>query len=482
MTSFTFPTVLLPETILALWVCLVLLAGAFAVRAASHSVAFKLSVAGLVGVLGLMSMVPLVSGPSFLVQATPLAFVGKLGVYATTLLALLISPPWLRQARLFKMEYPVLLLLMALGAGVMLSASHVLTLYIGLELMSFSLYILTAFSHMTPQTAGEHAHNARSSEAALKYFVLGSLASGLVLFGASLVYAQTGTLAFAPLAQSLQAAAATGVAPLTFFAVVLLLSGFVFKLSLVPLHVWTADVYEGAPTPVTALMSSAPKIAVMSVLLIVLTTALAALLPTLVLLFAVFAAGSMVLGSALAVVQHNIKRLLAFSAIAHMGFAACALVALPGVEAVTAALFYVLTYGLVSLGAFAVLMLLPGETAEDLKGLGTRAPFVAAAMLVFLFSLAGLPPFVGFFAKFVVFQQALQAGFGWLVLVGVVASLVAVGYALKLLKEMYFSPATTRLRVEFSPLHSGLILALAAAVVGLGLFPGLLLQPLAGVF
>jgi NADH-quinone oxidoreductase subunit N len=366
-------------------------------------------------------------------------------------------------------ELAVLLLLATTGAVLLPAANHMLAFYVALELLSFPLYILCAWNR----------DDAKSSEAGLKYFVLGSLASGLMLFGISLLYAATGALDFATLTTLAQPT------PLFLVGTVLVLVGVVFKLSLVPFHFYTPDVYEGAPTPITALLAALPKVAMAALLIRLLVGPLhgpAALLAGQGL--AVLAAASMVLGSTLAIVQGNLKRLFAYSTIANMGFALVPVAALAGLPydathlpliAATSsgALFYVVVYGLTSIGLFAALMMGHFTQVSDLQGLAKRNPALATAMGVLLFSLAGIPPLAGFMGKLLAFTPAVQAGWGLLVLVGVVFSVVASAYSLWLVKVMVFDEASGTKNQEPEEGHGlGWLVGLCAILVLLlGLFP-----------
>jgi NADH-quinone oxidoreductase subunit N len=344
---------------------------------------------------------------------------------------------------------------------VLISSSHFVSFYLGFELMSFPLYILAAFLRK----------DAKSSEAGLKYFVLGSLTSALMLYGISLLYAQTGQLGFAALSPSLTLLPSN---PLILIALAMTAIALIFKLSVVPFHMWTPDVYQGAPTPVTAVMASLPKLAATAALVRLLSGAFIPLAATWQPALAVLAAFGMVAGSTLAILQTDLKRLLAWSTIAQVGFLLTGVVANSGAGA-HGALFYVTIYGITMLGTFAALMAAGIQTTAQLKGLGGTRPYLAAALLVYLFSLAGIPPLAGFFAKFTVFAAAVAAGYTWLAVVAVVCSAIAAFYSLWLIKLMYFDAAETT--PQNSPKNiSGIAYAaaLAVALVVLGIFPNLL--------
>jgi NADH-quinone oxidoreductase subunit N len=367
-------------------------------------------------------------------------------------------------------ELAVLLLLATTGAVLLPAANHFLAFYVALELLSFPLYILCAWNR----------DDAKSSEAGLKYFVLGGLASGLMLFGISLLYAATGALDFATIATLAQPT------PLLLVGAALVLVGVAFKLSLVPFHFYTPDVYEGAPTPITALLAALPKLAAAALLVRLLVGPFHG--PVALVLgqgLAVLAVGSMLLGSVLAIVQGNLKRLLAYSTIANVGFALIPVVALAGLPydanhlALIAAtssgvLFYLVVYGLTSVGLFAAIMQGNFTQVSDLKGLAKRQPLLATAIGTLLFSLAGIPPLAGFMGKLLAFTPAVQAGWGLLVLVGVIFSVVASAYSLWLVKVMVFDEGTGNGERGSAGGLGWLVGLCAALVLLLGVFPGLL--------
>ncbi|MBI1308916.1 MAG: NADH-quinone oxidoreductase subunit NuoN [Proteobacteria bacterium] len=357
-----------------------------------------------------------------------------------------------------KPESFILLALSVLGMLTLIVASDMLTLYMGLELMSFPLYIMAALAR----------DDAKSSEAGLKYFVLGGFASGLTLYGISLLYAATGTTSFAPLATALAAPA-----PILTVGLVLTLLGALFKLSMVPFHMWTPDVYEGAPTPITAIMAALPKIAAFALLIRLTMGPFLALAHTWQPALAMLAAISMLAGATMAIVQTNLKRLLAYSTIANVGFIATGVVAAnPAGQG--GALFYLAVYALTTLGLFAALLATGATQTAHLKGLATRSPLLAALMLILLFSLAGVPPFAGFMAKFGVFLAAIQGGYTNLAIVGVLASVIAAFYSLWLIKLMYFEQPASATALEI-PAPLQIVLAVTAALsLILGLLPTLL--------
>src|SRR5262245_41487109 len=345
-------------------------------------------------------------------------------------------------------EYAVLILLATTGMMMLISAGDLIALYLGLELMSLSLYVVAAIDR----------DNVRSTEAGLKYFVLGALSSGMLLYGCSLIYGFTGTVNFSGIA----AAASGGGIGLT-FGLVFLFAGLCFKVSAVPFHMWTPDVYQGAPTPITAFFASAPKVAAMAIFVRVAVTAFPAIALQWQQILAFVAVASMLLGSFAAIGQTNIKRLMAYSSIGHMGFALIGLAA-GTEEGVQGVLVYLAIYLSMTLGAFACILAMRRggeavETISDLAGLARTNGPMAFLFAMLLFSLAGIPPLAGFFAKFYVFLAAIKAGLYVLAVIGVVTSVIGAYYYLMIVKVMYFDePAPA-----FAPMRSELKLVLALA-------------------
>ena len=352
-------------------------------------------------------------------------------------LCLIMSPPFLRDEGAERFEFPMLALFATVGMLMMISADSLLALYLGLELQSLPLYVMTAF--LRDQT--------RSTEAGLKYFVLGALASGLLLYGCSLVYGFTGTLSFDGLAQILRAGVEAG-APISagaLIGLVFVAAGLAFKLAAVPFHMWTPDVYEGAPTPVTAFLAAAPKVAAMGLTLRVLYQAFGDWSAQWQQIIVFISVASMLLGSFAAIGQTNIKRLLAYSSIGHVGFALVGLAA--GTQAgARSVLLYMAIYVIMTVGTFGCVLLMRRngravEDIDDLAGLARTQPMFAAALAIFMFSLAGIPPLAGFFAKIYVFYAAIDAGLVTLAVIGVLASVVGAYYYIRVVKVMYFDDA-----------------------------------------
>ena len=342
--------------------------------------------------------------------------------------ALLLSLDYLYAERQEKFEYGILFLLATLGMLMLISAADLIALYLGLELMSLSLYVVAAYER----------YNARSTEAGLKYFVLGALSSGMLLYGASLIYGFTGTVNFAGIAKATSQGASIGL----IFGLVFLFVGFCFKISAVPFHMWTPDVYEGAPTPVTAFFAAAPKLAAMALFLRVMVGPFGDLTASWQQIIWFLSVGSMILGSLAAINQHNIKRLLAYSSIGHIGFALVGLASGTD-EGVRAVLIYMAIYIVMTIGAFCVVLSMQRngrmvEEIDDLAGLSKTHPLMALAMAIYMFSMAGIPPLAGFFGKLYVFLAAIEAGQVALAVIGVLSSVVAAYYYLRIVKVMYF--------------------------------------------
>jgi NADH-quinone oxidoreductase subunit N len=342
--------------------------------------------------------------------------------------ALFMSSGFLKSAQMERYEYPLLIVFGSLGAGMMLSANDLMTLYVGIETLSLSSYVLAAFRR----------DSIKSAEAGLKYFVLGALASGLLLYGSALIYGFSGGTGYAAIA-----AAPTSVGLL--FGLVFVICGLAFKASAAPFHIWTPDVYEGAPSPVVAFFSTAPKIAAVTLLAHVMFVAFGPHIASWQLIIAIIAALSMLIGAFGALMQNSIKRILAYSSISNVGFALIGIAA--GAEAGAAAvLVYMTLYVIATLGMFGgVLALRRGgksiDAVSDLNGLVKSKPGMALGLLILIFSVAGIPPAAGFWGKLQVFTAGIEADMLWLVLVGALASVVSLGYYLRLVWAMFMKPA-----------------------------------------
>jgi len=455
----------LPELILAGGAMVLLMIGAFAGDRATVPV-LRYSVALLVLAGIAIARMPdehvAIFNGSFVIDGFAkflkiLAVVGSIGT-------LWISGDFLSAPERGKFEYPVLVLLATAGMLLLISAGDLIALYLGFELMSLSLYVVAAFDR----------DNVRSTEAGLKYFVLGALSSGMLLYGASLIYGFTGTVKFAGIAQE----AANGGIGLI-IGLVLLFAGLCFKVSAVPFHMWTPDVYQGAPTPITAFFASAPKVAAIAVFMRVSFSAFPAITAQWQQIIVFVAIASMALGAFAAIGQRNIKRLMAYSSIGHMGFALVGLAAATR-EGVQGVLVYMAIYVAMTLGTFACIISMrrnhkPFEEITDLSGLARTNPAQAFVLAMLLFSLAGVPPMAGFFAKFYVFLAAVKAGMFTLAVLGVLASVVGCYYYLLIVKIMYFDdPAPA-----FDPMGNALRTMVAVSglfVILFFVYPGPLVE------
>lgn len=425
----------LPELVLAVGAMALLMLGAYRGQRATGLVNWLAVV--LLAVTGILELT-LPSGRlstfggSFIVDdfARYLKVLALLGSIATLVLSVeFLSHP---SRRIF--EYPIIVALSTLGMMVLISANDLILFYLGFELMSLALYVVAA----------SHRDNIKSTEAGLKYFVLGALSSGMMLYGASLIYGFTGTVSFAGLAAGIKTGS-IGVE----FGLVFLLIGLCFKISVVPFHMWTPDVYEGAPTPITAFFASAPKVAAFAMLTRITLTAFPGIMTEWRQIVVFVSIASMALGSFAAIGQRNIKRLMAYSSIGHMGFALVGLAA-GTVEGAQGVLVYLVIYVTMTLGAFAVILAIKRngqayENIEDYAGLSRTNPVLAFVFAMLLFSLAGAPPLAGFFGKFYVFVAAIKAGLFTLAVIGVLMSVVAAYYYLAIVRVMYFDEPLTRL-------------------------------------
>ena len=374
------------------------------------------------------------------------------------------SREYLETRKLFTGEFVLLMLFATLGMMVMVSANHFVSLYLGLEILALSTYTMVALNR----------DSATATEAAMKYFILGALASGLLLYGMSMIYGATGALDVSLVAKTISLSRAND--PLITYGLVFVVAGLAFKLGVVPFHMWVPDVYEGAPTPMAMFIGSASKIAAFGFLVRILGDALAGAGSDWQGMLIILAVASLAVGNIIAIAQTNLKRMLAYSTISHMGFLLLGILA--GTQSgYAASMFYIVTYALTALGAFGIILLLSREGFEadridDLKGLNQRSKWTAFLMLVIMFSMAGIPPFVGFFAKLSVLEAVLNAGHTWLVVYAVLMSVIGAYYYLRIVKLMYMDAP-----VDHSPIIAGqamraLLGVNAFAVLLLGLVPG----------
>jgi len=454
-----------PELLLTLVSILLLLAAAWAgdrfAGVITWLAAAALVAAGILTPIGVGAEAVAFDG---LVTSDLFAAFSRWLIYGSAAVALLAASGWFGRSRDYRAEYPVLILFSAIGMGMMASATDLLTLYVGLELLSLSSYVLASFQRT----------DARSAEAGLKYFILGSLASGLLLYGISLLYGFTGSTLFSDIASALQQGAAAGHSPEgQLFGIVFVLAGIAFKVSAVPFHMWTPDVYEGAPTPVSAFFAAAPKVAAMVLLTRVVIEAMGPAVDAWRQIIIFMALASTILGGVAAIGQRNIKRLLAYSSINNVGFALVGLAA-AGQAGVTSVLVYMAVYIVMTLGSFLVVMKMRGEDEEpvesldSLAGLARTRPGLALAMAVFMLSLAGIPPLFGFYPKLLVFDAAVQANLAWLAAVAVATSVIGAFYYIKIVKIMYFDEAAPPFSRVREPVAGALILLTALAVSPLG--------------
>ena len=391
----------------------------------------------------------------------------KLMSYLAVSMMLVYSRQYLTVRGLFTGEFMVLAMFATLGMMVMISANHFLTLYLGLEVLSLSLYAMVALQR----------DSSVATEAAMKYFVLGALASGLLLYGMSMLYGATGSLELGVVAKAIQG----GVADknLLVFGLVFVVAGLAFKIGAVPFHMWVPDVYHGAPTAMTMLIGSAPKLAAFAFMARILVEGLQPLVQHWSGMLIILAVASMGLGNITAIAQTNLKRMFAYSTIAHMGFMLLGLLS-GNIEGYGASMFYTVVYVLMSLGAFGMIMLLSragfeADTLNDFKGLNQRSPWLAFLMLLLMFSMAGVPPTVGFYAKFSVLNAVIQTGHVWLAVVAVLFSLIGAFYYLRIVKLMYFDAPESHAPITVDADASLLMSINGLGVLLLGILPGTLM-------
>jgi NADH-quinone oxidoreductase subunit N len=459
------------EVFLLCMICAILLIDLF-LSDEQRGLTYLLSLATLLGCFFITAFVDPINEVepfSDMFVTDSMASVLKLCIYISVAVVFVYSQSYIRSRDMFRGEFFVLALFATLGMVVMVSGSSLLTLYLGLEMLSLSLYAMIALQRDSRQ----------ATEAAMKYFVLGALASGMLLYGMSMLYGATGTLDIDVMSDVISA----GEADVTIlaFALVFVVAGLGFKLSAVPFHMWVPDVYHGAPTAVTLFIGSAPKLAAFAFVIRLLVSGLGA--PFLVeqwqWMLIIMAVLSLAIGNIAAIAQTNLKRMLAYSAISHMGFLLLGILSGTS-EGYAASMFYVVVYVLTTLGTFGVMLLLSrdgfeAENLDDYKGLNQRSPWYAAIMLLLMFSMAGVPPVVGFYAKLSVLWAVVEAGYVWLAVVAVMFSLIGAFYYLRIVKLMYFdAPQDNSPIVSNSPMR--IVLSMnGLAVLGFGIFPGALM-------
>ena len=447
-----------PEIVLSLSGLVLLLVTAWTGEKAARAITIA-AVAALFGALffNVSLFDQGVGGIAFggLFLADGFAVFAKSLVYLATIACLIVAPRYFDARGQYRGEYPVLMLFNAVGMGMMVSATDLMTLYIGLEMSSLSSYVLASFART----------NEKSSEAGLKYFVLGGLASGIILYGVSLVYGFSGTTNY----EGIRAAFALDFSTGAMFGVVFVLAGLAFKIAAVPFHMWTPDVYEGAPTPVTAFFASAPKVAAVAMLVRIATGPFGGQVEAWQQIVIFAALASIVVGALGAIGQSNLKRLLAYSSINNVGFILIGLAAATP-EGMAGVLVYLSIYVFMTIGSFTALLMLRDENGnaltsfEDISGLSTTSPALAWCLLALMFSLAGIPPLFGFWGKFVVFQAAVQADMIALAAIGIAASVIGAFYYIKFVKVMFFDePKGTR--PSNAPISHWIVLGLSVLII-----------------
>lgn len=458
---------ILPELVLLCGTLLMLMVDLFARqngRWLTHSLSLLILVGAGVAVMA-QGMTLVASGWSGAYDRDVLSAVLKLAIYAVSGLCLIYARSYLADRGLWAGEFYLLVLFAVLGMSILVSAGNLIIVYLGLELMALSTYALVAL----------HRDNRRASEAAVKYFVLGALASGMLLFGMSMLFGATGTVDLSAIASAYGANETTN--SLMLFGTAFIVVGLAFKLGAAPFHMWLPDVYQGAPTAITTFIGSAPKLAAFGMTWRLLEGGLGGVSEHWTDMLSLLAVASLAIGNLAAIMQRNLKRMLAYSTISHVGFLLLGLVqGTP--EGYAAALFYAIVYALMSAGAFGVILWLArqgfeAEEIDDLKGLNQRSPWAAFVMLLFMASLAGIPPLVGFFGKLMVLKAVIDAGRLWLAIAAVIFAVIGAFYYLRVIKAMYFNQPDGADTVPSK--DRGISIALGAnalAQLGLGLYWG----------
>ncbi|MBD8552954.1 NADH-quinone oxidoreductase subunit NuoN [Rhizobium sp. CFBP 8762] len=452
-----------PELILAVGALVLLMIGVFSARNSASTVTGLAVALMIIAGIWLVLFTDFGSAYNGAFVSDAFAKFMKVLVLVGSIGAMIMTVGHARSEQIDQFEFPVLVILATLGMMLMVSANNLMSLYLALELQSLALYVVAAFNR----------DSLRSTEAGLKYFVLGALSSGMLLYGMSLVYGFTGHTGYQEIAAALTA---EGRSLGLVFGLVFVLAGLAFKISAVPFHMWTPDVYEGAPTPVTAFLAAAPKIAAMAMVVRIVMSAFEPVAADWRQVVVFISIASMVLGSFAAIGQRNIKRLMAYSSIGHMGYALVGLAA-GSVEGVRGVGIYMLIYLIMTLGTFACILAMRrkeggnAENVDDLAGLSQTNPLMATVLTILMFSLAGIPPLAGFFGKYYVFVAAIKAGLVWLSIIGVVASVVGAYYYLRVIKVMWFDEpkgefARTPVELKLVFGLSGLFLLVYMGVMG----------------
>ena len=470
--TFSLATVApaIPEIVLLLLASTLLIVDLF-LKDDERYITYWLALLTLIGTAGLT--LATMGGPTVITfqgmfVSDVLSQVLKFATLVTVAVTILYGRTYLELRGLLNGEFLTLALFATLGMMVMISAHHFLTLFLGLELLALSQYSMVALQR----------DSARATEAAMKYFVLGALSSGLLLYGMSMIYGATGSLELTRVALALEHGEAR--ATLAVFGLVFVVAGVAFKLGAAPFHMWIPDVYHGAATPTTLFVGAAPKLAAFAFIMRLLANGLQGLTSDWQQMLVVLAIASMAVGNIVAIAQANLKRMLAYSTIAHMGFLVLGILA-GNDNGYSSAMFYVIAYVLMTLGAFGMMLLLSragfeAENLDDFRGLNQRSKWYAFVMLVLMFSLAGLPPTVGFFAKLSVLQAVLDAGYTWLVVLAVLLSVIGAFYYLRMVKLMYMDPPAGEISLDTRADTRWLLSANAIAILVLGVLPAPLMD------
>ncbi len=460
----------IPEITLLLMACLVLVVDAFS-RDPEHKISYWLTQASLLLTLSLVLSThtpdtQVILDNSFISDS--MSTILKAFICGITFVVFLYSFEYLKENKLVKGEYFVLGLFAVLGMMIMSSAYSLLSVYLGLELLSLSMYAMVAMNRESPA----------ASEAAMKYFILGALASGMLLYGISMVYGLTGSIQLSVIADTVSSGAVNS--SFVVFGMIFMIIGIAFKLGAAPFHMWVPDVYQGAPTSVTLFISTAPKLAAFAMAIRILVDGLLPLVEDWQAILAILAVLSMAIGNIVAISQTNIKRMLAYSTIAHVGFLFLGLIA--GTESGFAgSMFYIISYAMMSMGAFGMIILLgryefEAENLEDFKGLSERSPWYAFIMMCLMFSMAGIPPFLGFWSKWFVLKELVSSGFVALAAIAVVFSIIGAYYYLRIIKLMYFDKPETMTAIKATKQMRVVLTANGLLIIVLGLLPNSLMS------
>ena len=468
----------IPEIFVAVIGMALLMLGVFqkaADDATEVKTAHLVSRLGMISLVLTMMLVATVAGSTFntfsgMFVSDPFAVYFKILILFASALTLAISHNYMENQGIARFEYTVLVIFATLGMMIMISASNLMSLYLGLEMQSLSLYVIATFNR----------DDERSTEAGLKYFVLGAVASGMLLYGSSLVYGFSGTTDFQMLGNMFDGDHAPDASLGLIVGIVFILAGLSFKVSAVPFHMWTPDVYEGAPTPVTAFFSVGPKIAAIALFIRVMVGPFGDLVQHWQQIIVLISVASMLLGAFAAINQTNIKRMMAYSSIGHVGYALIGLV-VANEAGVRGIMIYMAVYLFMNIGAFACILTMRRagrmvEKISDLSGLSKTHPMVAAALAIFMFSMAGIPPLAGFFSKLYIFFAAVESGFFALAIIGVLSSVVGAFYYLRIIKVVYFDPPDETLDTPIDRNLGYVIFGTALIVVLFFAFPGIIID------